>query len=114
MSGRAACWSASSVAPCRRLRMLEAVVPATAIRPAGVLGCGTALPPDAVSTAAIAERLGLAEDWIVSRTGVRSRRIAAPDARLADLSAEGGPGGGGGRRRPRRRPPPPPPRGGAR
>ena len=62
----------------------------TVVRHAGVLGLGTALPPDAVPTVAIAERLGLAEDWIVSRTGVRSRRIAGPEARLSELAAEAG------------------------
>jgi len=60
------------------------------LRRAGILGIGTALPPRAVPTAEIAARLGLEEDWLVSRTGIRSRRIAAPDARVADLATEAG------------------------
>jgi 3-oxoacyl-[acyl-carrier-protein] synthase-3 len=55
-----------------------------------VLGIGTALPAHVVSSAAIAERLGVAEDWIVARTGIRSRRIAGPDERLSDLAAAAG------------------------
>ena len=67
--------------------------PVLARRPgiaAGVLGLGTALPAGAVTSAAIAQRLGLDEEWIVSRTGIRSRRIAAPDERLSDLAAQAG------------------------
>jgi 3-oxoacyl-[acyl-carrier-protein] synthase-3 len=76
--------------------MLEAARPAAPVaaprvlRRAGVLGVGSALPPAAVATSTIAERLGLEEEWLTSRTGIRSRRIAAPDARLDALAAEAG------------------------
>jgi 3-oxoacyl-[acyl-carrier-protein] synthase III len=59
-------------------------------RTAGVLGIGTALPDRVVSSTTIAERLGVAEDWIVARTGIRSRRIAGPDERLSDLATAAG------------------------
>jgi 3-oxoacyl-[acyl-carrier-protein] synthase III len=72
------------------LATARAVALPTTLRPAGVLGCAAALPPDAVPTSAIAERLGLEEDWLVSRTGIRSRRIADSDARLSDLASEAG------------------------
>lgn len=48
------------------------------------------LPADRVSTAELAERLGLSEEWIVSRTGVRERPVARPDERLSDLAARAG------------------------
>ena len=59
-------------------------------RTAIVLGCGTALPGDVVSSAEIAARLGLEEDWVVARTGIRARRIARHDERLSDLAAAAG------------------------
>ncbi|MFZ0381931.1 MAG: beta-ketoacyl-ACP synthase 3, partial [Solirubrobacteraceae bacterium] len=43
-----------------------------------------------VSTAELAERLGVSEDWIVSRTGIRSRPVAASDERLSDFAARAG------------------------
>lgn len=54
------------------------------------MGVGTALPDRVVSTATIAEHLGVTEEWIVARTGIRSRRIARPDERLSDLAAAAG------------------------
>jgi 3-oxoacyl-[acyl-carrier-protein] synthase-3 len=35
-------------------------------------------------------RLGVPEDWIVSRTGIRSRRVLGPEERLSDLAARAG------------------------
>jgi 3-oxoacyl-[acyl-carrier-protein] synthase-3 len=64
--------------------------PAIPSRSAHVLGCGTALPGSVVSSAAIAERLGLAEEWIIARTGIRSRHVIGPNERLSDLAAEAG------------------------
>ena len=55
---------------------------------ATVAGLGTALPERVVATEAIAARLDVTPDWIVSRTGIRERRYAAPGQRLSDLAAE--------------------------
>jgi 3-oxoacyl-[acyl-carrier-protein] synthase-3 len=55
-----------------------------------VLGCGTALPSTVVSSATVAGRLGVAEEWIVARTGIRSRRILQGQERLSDLAAAAG------------------------
>lgn len=41
------------------------------------------VPATVVSNAPIAERLGVSDDWIVRRTGIRSRHIAGPQERLA-------------------------------
>ena len=68
--------------------MPEAALVAT--RTAGVLGLGAAQPPRVVTSAEVGAGLGLGEEWIQARTGVRTRRIAAPDARLSDLAAEAG------------------------
>lgn len=58
--------------------MLEAAVPTR--------GLGVAVPDQIVPNAQIAERLGVSEDWIVSRTGIRERRWLQPDESLADLA----------------------------
>jgi 3-oxoacyl-[acyl-carrier-protein] synthase III len=57
------------------------------LRTAGVAGLGVALPEDAVSNADIAANIGVDAAWIERRTGIRSRRHAAPGARLTDLAA---------------------------
>ncbi len=49
-------------------------------------GLGVAVPDHIVPNAPVAERLGVDEDWIVSRTGIRERRWLAPGERLADLA----------------------------
>lgn len=49
---------------------------------AAVLGTGKAVPRRVVSNAEIAERLGVDERWLGSRTGTRDRHVAAPGERL--------------------------------
>lgn len=79
------------VSPAPDVRLAEpAPKPPARTRTARVLGVGTALPERVVSSAAIAEHFGLSEEWIVARTGIRSRRIARPDERLSDLAAAAG------------------------
>src|SRR5437868_14435554 len=58
--------------------------------PAALHSVAIALPSSRVTTAELAERLGLSEDWIVSRTGVRERPVAGPDERLSDYAARAG------------------------
>ena len=48
------------------------------------------MPAARVTTAELAERLGVSEDWIVSRTGIRARPVAAPDDRLSEFAALAG------------------------
>jgi 3-oxoacyl-[acyl-carrier-protein] synthase III len=70
----------------RRARGPEAFAPA---RPA-ILSVAAEVPAASVTTAELAERLGVSEDWIVSRTGIRSRPVAAPDERLSEFAARAG------------------------
>ncbi|HET8815053.1 MAG TPA: beta-ketoacyl-ACP synthase 3 [Solirubrobacterales bacterium] len=51
-----------------------------------IAGLGIGLPETVVDNAPIARRLGIDEDWIVQRTGIRKRRVAAPDERLSDFA----------------------------
>jgi 3-oxoacyl-[acyl-carrier-protein] synthase-3 len=74
------------------LDTFPAPAPAAAGRRSGseITGLGVALPETVVANAQIAARLGIEEDWIVRRMGVRERRVAAPDDRLADYAAQAG------------------------
>jgi 3-oxoacyl-[acyl-carrier-protein] synthase-3 len=65
---------------------------ASAPRTASVLGLGHYLPAEIVPNEPIAERIGVDHDWIVKRTGIHSRRRAAPDERLSDLAVRAGAG----------------------
>ena len=58
-------------------------------RPA-ILSVAAQVPAARVTTAELAERLGVTEDWIVSRTGIRARPVAAPDDRLSEFAALAG------------------------
>jgi 3-oxoacyl-[acyl-carrier-protein] synthase III len=57
---------------------------AAAVLPPGaaIASVGISLPEAVVPNAAIAPRIGVTDDWIVRRTGIRTRRMAGPDERL--------------------------------
>ena len=67
------------------------------------------MPPEVVPNGPIAERIGVDDEWIVKRTGIKSRRRALPDERLTDYAtfagrrALGDAGVDAARRRPRAR-----------
>ena len=65
------------------------VAPIT-LTPAAILSVATDLPPDRLTSAELAERLGVTEEWIISRTGIRERRRARPDERLSDYATRAG------------------------
>jgi 3-oxoacyl-[acyl-carrier-protein] synthase-3 len=62
----------------------------TLARTAAVLTVSCELPADRLTSAEIAKRLGIAEQWILSRTGIRERRRVRPDDRLSDFAARAG------------------------
>jgi 3-oxoacyl-[acyl-carrier-protein] synthase III len=49
---------------------------------AAIASVGASLPAKVVPNASIATRLGVADDWIERRTGIRARRVAEPEERL--------------------------------
>jgi 3-oxoacyl-[acyl-carrier-protein] synthase-3 len=55
---------------------------------AGVLGTGSFLPPQVVTNDDLAKRIDTSDEWIVTRTGIRERRIASPDVATSDLAIE--------------------------
>jgi 3-oxoacyl-[acyl-carrier-protein] synthase-3 len=57
----------------------------TAIRSV-VLGCGSYLPERVLTNAELASRIDTSDDWIVQRTGISERRIAADDEFTSHLA----------------------------
>jgi 3-oxoacyl-[acyl-carrier-protein] synthase-3 len=57
---------------------------------AAIASVGTSLPEQVVTSAEIAARLGVDGAWIERRTGIRERRVARADERLADHAARAG------------------------
>ena len=55
-----------------------------------VVGTGAYLPENVVTNADIAERLSTSDEWIVQRTGITRRHIAAPDERTSTLAIRAG------------------------
>lgn len=53
-----------------------------------VTGTGSALPAQRVSNAELAERVDTSDEWIVERTGIRFRHIAAEHETTATLAAD--------------------------
>ena len=60
---------------------LRSVVPRSVI-----LGTGSALPVRCVSNAELADRLDTSDEWIVSRTGIRTRHVAGEGETTASLA----------------------------
>ena len=57
----------------------------TAIRSV-VLGCGSYLPQQILTNAELAARIDTSDEWIVQRTGIRQRHIAAEGEFTSDLA----------------------------
>lgn len=51
-----------------------------------VLGCGSYLPSRVLSNDELARKVDTSNEWIVQRTGIRERRIAAPGELTSDLA----------------------------
>jgi 3-oxoacyl-[acyl-carrier-protein] synthase III len=58
-------------------------------RPA-MVSVAAEVPSDRLTTAELAGRLGVSENWIISRTGIRERPVARADERLSDFAAKAG------------------------
>jgi 3-oxoacyl-[acyl-carrier-protein] synthase III len=63
---------------------------ATASDRAFVEGWGAAAPDGVLTNAALETMLDTSDEWIVERTGIRERRIAAPGETTASLAIEAG------------------------
>src|ERR1700691_1190243 len=54
---------------------------------AALAGVGVAVPEQIITNAAIADRLGVDEEWISRRTGTSERHVAAAGQRLDEFAA---------------------------
>src|SRR5947209_7487667 len=52
----------------------------------GVLGTGSYVPEKVLTSRTLESSLGLTADWIVSKTGIRERHIAAMHEATSDLA----------------------------
>ena len=59
-------------------------------RTASIIGLGHWVPAEVVPNSELAPRLGVDDAWIVKRTGVQTRRRAAPNERLSDMATWAG------------------------
>ena len=59
----------------------------TAIRSV-VLGCGSYLPQKVLTNAELAARIDTSDEWIVQRTGIRQRHVAADDEFTSHLNRD--------------------------
>jgi 3-oxoacyl-[acyl-carrier-protein] synthase III len=51
-----------------------------------VLGCGSHLPTRVLTNDELAHKVNTSDEWIVQRTGIRERRIAAPGETTSDMA----------------------------
>ncbi len=56
--------------------------------PVGILGTGKYVPEKILTNAELEKMIDTNDEWIVSRTGIRERRIAAPEQATSDLAYE--------------------------
>ena len=61
-----------------------------ATQPIAILGTGAYLPARILGNGEIAQRVETSDEWIVTRTGIRERRIAEPAETTADMAAAAG------------------------
>lgn len=59
-----------------------------ALSPIAILGTGAYAPNRILTNEELAQRVETSHDWIVSRTGIRERRVADPGQTTADLATE--------------------------
>jgi 3-oxoacyl-[acyl-carrier-protein] synthase-3 len=56
------------------------------VKYARIVGTGSYLPPKIVTNDDLAKRVDTTDEWIVTRTGIRQRHIAAPEQASSDLA----------------------------
>jgi 3-oxoacyl-[acyl-carrier-protein] synthase-3 len=57
---------------------------------ASIAGWGTAVPEQRLTNADLERRVDTSDEWIIERTGIRERRVAAPNETTASLAIEAG------------------------
>ena len=62
------------------------IATATANGRISITGIGSHAPARVMTNDEIAQRVDTSDEWILERTGIRERRVAAPDEALSDLA----------------------------
>jgi 3-oxoacyl-[acyl-carrier-protein] synthase III len=60
----------------------------TTLREVGILGTGSYVPDRVLTNADFERMVDTSDEWITTRTGIKERRIAAPDQATSDLAYE--------------------------
>lgn len=58
------------------------------VRRSVILGCGSYLPSQVLTNADLAAKVDTSDEWIVQRTGIHERRIAAPGELTSQMAAQ--------------------------
>ena len=58
------------------------------VRNVGIIGIGSYTPPKVITNSDLEKMVDTSDEWIVTRTGIKERRIAEPDVATSDLSFE--------------------------
>ncbi len=58
------------------------------VRNVGIIGIGSYTPPKVVTNSDLEKMVDTSDEWIVTRTGIKERRIAESDVATSDLSFE--------------------------
>jgi 3-oxoacyl-[acyl-carrier-protein] synthase-3 len=58
-------------------------------RPTSITGLGSYVPSRVVTNEELARMVDTSDEWIIERTGIRERRVAAPEEALSDLCLPG-------------------------
>lgn len=56
------------------------------VRRSIILGCGSYLPSQILTNSDLAQKVDTSDEWIVQRTGIHERRIAAPGELTSDMA----------------------------
>jgi hypothetical protein len=62
--------------------------PATLTRPVAITGTGSYAPERVLTNAELEKLVDTTDEWIMTRTGIRERRIARPDETTSMMGAE--------------------------
>ena len=60
------------------------------LRTVSITGMGSYVPARVLTNADLESMVETTDDWITSRTGIKERRLAAPDETTSDMAAEAG------------------------
>src|SRR5579862_8244285 len=62
--------------------------PRKAKRPVSIIGTGSYLPERILSNADLEKMVDTSDEWIITRTGIRERRMAADDEFTSDMATK--------------------------